>query len=344
MLDSSTAPVSAATAIQQTGRVSLSGDDAGMLATVESWLQNWKLQQVSDGEADLNISLGHCSPACANAATMSLCIGGETQQNDSIPHLPWPIDEAVLRTVVTSLLQAGAARRETENARRVRDQFLSTLSHDLRTPLNAILGWADILVRQPRESDFTQGLQAIERNAKAQAQMLSDLVDVSRLEAGTLKLDIETVDLAPIISAAITGLRQQAESRKIDVHYVPNASPVTIKADAGRLQQSLHHLFANAIKFTPKGGRIEIELRSGVDALIVRVRDSGRGLDANKLANLRAAIAARPSVNNNGLGTGLRITREVARLHGGHLEISSDGLNTGSCFSLHLPTQNAVAA
>ena len=344
MLDSSAASA-AAPAIQQTGRVALSGDDASMLALVEAWLQRWQLQRVDDNEADLHISLGRCSPACEAASTMSLCIGGETSSAATAkPHLPWPVDESVLHTVVMSLLQTGEARRESENARRVRDQFLSTLSHDLRTPLNAILGWADILVRQPREADFTQGLQAIERNAKAQAQMLSDLVDVSRLEAGTLKLEIETLDLAPVVSAAITGLKQQAEARKIEVHYTPVTVPATIQADAGRLQQSLHHLLANAIKFTPKGGRIDVELLSEAGMLNLRVRDSGRGLDANKLATLRSAVAAAPGDNPNGLGTGLRIARAVARLHGGRLDIRSDGLNTGSCFSLQLPMQGAATA
>ncbi|EIT69903.1 MULTISPECIES: sensor histidine kinase [Hydrocarboniphaga] len=343
MPDSTTASATAP-AIEQTGRVALSGEDAEMLGLVDAWLSRWQLQRVDGSEADLYISLGRCSPNCEAAAAMSLCIGSETADASEIPHLPWPIDESVLRTVVMSLLQTGAARRESENARRVRDQFVSTLSHDLRTPLNAILGWADILVRQPREADFTQGLQAIERNAKAQAQMLSDLVDVSRLEAGTLELEIETVDPAPVVSAAITGLRQQAEARKIEVHYTPGAVPATIQADAGRLQQSLHHLLANAIKFTPKGGRIDVELQSEAGALNLRVRDSGRGLDANKLAALRASVAAAPGVNPGGLGTGLRIAREVARLHGGRLDISSDGPNTGACFSLRLPAQGAATA
>ena len=342
MLDSSTASA-ADPAIQQQARVALSGDDAGMLSVVEAWLQRWQLQRVDDGEAELHISLGRCSPTCEAAATMSLCIGGDASDESAIPHLPWPIDESVLRTVVMSLLQTGEARRESENARRVRDQFLSTLSHDLRTPLNAILGWADILVRQPREADFTQGLQAIERNAKVQAQMLSDLVDVSRLEAGTLKLEIETIDLAPVVSAAINGLKQQAEARKVEVHYTPAALPATIQADAERLQQALHHLLANAIKFTPKGGRIDVELQGDAGTLRLVVRDSGRGLDTNKLATLRASIAAAPGVNPGGLGTGLRIAREVARLHGGRLAIDSDGPNTGSCFSLQLPTQGATA-
>ncbi len=317
------------------GRIAVLGADATARLAVIRELEGFGAELVDVEAAELLILIGDAAALDAGLPALRL---GATTATDGVASLPWPVEPQVLRTVVRGELALAKARQQVASAHRVRDEFLSTLSHELRTPLNAILGWSDILLRMPRDGDFQQGLQAIDRNAKAQAQLLSDLIDVSRLEAGTLQLDLETIDAGPICEAALNALKSQAEARAIDLQCRIGCSPLTFKADPGRLQQALHHLVANAIKFTPKQGKVDIELALQDTELVIRVCDNGRGIDAERLQHLRSGTPpGGKSARAFGLGLGLRLAREVARLHGGRLEVQSEGSNRGSCFSLHLP-------
>jgi PAS domain S-box-containing protein len=175
-----------------------------------------------------------------------------------------------------------AAREEAERVIRMKDEFLATLSHELRTPLNAILGWSQILTRGPLESDDArEGLQAIERNTRAQAQMIEDLLDMSRISSGKVRLEVRRLMLADVVSAAIQSVRPSAEVKGVRLITVvdPDAGPVA--GDAGRLQQVIWNLLTNAIKFTPRGGRVQVILERVKSHLELRVTDNGEGKNRN---------------------------------------------------------------
>ena len=234
-----------------------------------------------------------------------------------------------------------AARAEAERAGRMKDEFLATLSHELRTPLNAILGWSTILRAGPTdEADLRQGLETIERNARGQTQIIEDLLDMSRIISGKVRLDVQRIDLAAVVHAAIETVRPTAETRGVRIERVLDPAATAVSGDANRLQQVLWNLMTNAIKFTPRGGRVQVVLARVDPHLEVRVTDTGEGIKPEFLPHVfdrfRQADAS-TTRRHGGLGLGLAIARQLVELHGGTIGASSAGVGQGATFTVVLP-------
>jgi signal transduction histidine kinase len=240
------------------------------------------------------------------------------------------------------------ARREAEHANHVKDEFLATLSHELRTPLNTILGWADLLA----EGDLTaaevrDGLAAIRRNAGAQAQMIEDLLYMSRIVSGKVHLNPRSVRLAEVVGQAVDSLRPTAEAKGVEISSHLVAAGELVAADPERLQQVFWNLLGNAIKFTPAGGRIEISLEAVDGELHVRVSDTGEGIEPDFLPHMFDRFRqgdARTTRSHGGLGIGLSIVKQLVELHGGTVSGSSAGRGAGSTFTVVLPAADRPRA
>jgi PAS domain S-box-containing protein len=236
---------------------------------------------------------------------------------------------------------ADAARAEAEDANRLKDEFLATVSHELRTPLNAILGWARILREGANDPDeVTQGLATIERNAKAQAQLVEDLLDVSRIVTGKLRLDVRTVDLAGVIDAAIEAVRPAADAKDVAIHPVLDRTGCRVSGDPDRLQQVVWNLVSNAVKFTPRGGSVQVLLQSSGGNAEIAVSDTGRGISREFLPYVFDRFRQGDSSSTRhfgGLGLGLGIVRHLVELHGGTVAASSLGEGKGATFVVTLP-------
>jgi signal transduction histidine kinase/ActR/RegA family two-component response regulator len=234
-----------------------------------------------------------------------------------------------------------AARREAETANRAKDLFLATLSHEMRTPLNAIVGWMSILrAKRYEDEDLTEGLGVIERNTKAQVQLIEDVLDVSRIVSGKMRLEIRPCELREIINAGIDVVRPAAEARNIaiDVHLDPTASRAA--CDATRLQQVVWNLVSNAIKFTPKGGKIAVRLAREKSSLRIDVSDNGQGINPELLPYVFDRFRQADSSSRRkfgGLGLGLSIVKHLVEMHGGTVEAQSGGEGLGSIFIVRLP-------
>jgi signal transduction histidine kinase/CheY-like chemotaxis protein len=243
------------------------------------------------------------------------------------------------------LVREQMARAEAEDANRLKDEFLATVSHELRTPLNAIIGWSHMIRNaQLDETTVARAVETIERNAKSQAQLVEDLLDVSRVVTGKLRLNIEPVDAASVINAAIDSVQLAAESKGIRLAVTLDPSARRVAGDSGRLQQVVWNLLSNAIKFTPKGGRVEVRLaRSGPEATIT-VSDTGAGISADFLPFIfdRFRQADGTSTRRHGgLGLGLAIVRHLVELHGGTIRAESEGEGLGATFTISLPLASA---
>jgi signal transduction histidine kinase/ActR/RegA family two-component response regulator len=243
------------------------------------------------------------------------------------------------------------AKEEAETASRMKDQFLATLSHELRTPLNAILGWVQIL-RSGRmdEAGMRRGLETIERSSRAQAQLIDDLLDVSRIISGKLRLDLRPVDLPEIVDAALATVAPAAEAKgiRIEKSYAP--PPGIVSGDPERLQQVVWNLLSNAVKFTPRGGCVEISLQAGQagqagpaedDAHAeIRIADTGQGIRPDFLPFVFDPFRQADSSTTRrqgGLGLGLSIVRQMVEMHGGSVRAESAGEGHGSVFTVALP-------
>jgi signal transduction histidine kinase len=244
------------------------------------------------------------------------------------------------------LTREQAARAAAEAANRLKDEFLATVSHELRTPLTAIAGWAHML-RHPGLDEATarRGLETIERNAQAQAQLVEDLLDVSRVIAGKLRLTIAPVDLAAVVGAAIDSVRLAAESKGIRLEVTLGPAARHVSGDAGRLQQVIWNRLANAIKFTDAGGSVCVRLKRAARDAEVVVSDDGCGIDADFLPHIferfRQADAT-TTRRHGGLGLGLAIARHLVELHGGTVRAESAGEGQGSTFVIRLPLAGAA--
>jgi PAS domain S-box-containing protein len=234
-----------------------------------------------------------------------------------------------------------AARVQAEEASRLKDEFLATVSHELRTPLTAILGWSSILRTGSLPPDKqARALETVERSARAQAQIVDDLLDISRIVAGRMRLDMQPVRLEPVVEAALDAVRPSAAARdiRIETQLEPGTGPV--KGDAQRLQQVAWNLLTNAIKFTPDGGRVGLRLRRVEEHVELQVTDSGKGIDPAFLPHVfeRFRQADGSSTRRHGgLGLGLAIVRHLVELHGGTVQAHSEGEGHGSSFTLRLP-------
>jgi PAS domain S-box-containing protein len=234
-----------------------------------------------------------------------------------------------------------AARAEAERVSIVKDEFLATLSHELRTPLNAILGWAQVLRdRVQGDEELSEGLSVIERNTRVQTQLIEDLLDMSRIISGKIRLDVQQVDLQDVVKAAVASVRHSADAKDIRLQVVldPLAGPV--RGDPGRLQQCFWNLLSNAIKFTPKGGRVQVTLERVNSHLEACVIDNGEGIKPEFLPHLferfRQADAS-TTRKHGGLGLGLSIVKHLVELHGGKVRAKSPGVGHGSTFCIELP-------
>ena len=269
-----------------------------------------------------------------------------------------PVDGGVLVATVHALLRVRkaeaavaealererVARQIAEHASRLKDEFIATLSHELRTPLNALMGW----IWQLRHTSLTdaareRALDSLERNARMQAQLINDLLDVSRASKGKLQLEMRLVDLKDVVAAAMEFVKDSVEHQHLDMR--PKLTSVWVAGDHARLQQIVSNLLTNAVQFTPQGGRIAITLAAEGDEAVFSVQDTGAGIDAAFLPYVfdqfrqgEGGLARKHS----GLGLGLTVVKQLIDLHNGSVCVTSEGLGHGATFTVTLPRESSV--
>jgi PAS domain S-box-containing protein len=234
-----------------------------------------------------------------------------------------------------------SARKEAETANRAKDEFIATVSHELRTPLNAIAGWVQILGKKSSDAGFlAQGLETIERNVKSQTRIIEDILDISRIVTGKLKLEVRQVNLVPLLQSTIDSMRLAADAKALDLRLRLEVPEALVSGDANRLQQVIWNLLSNAIKFTASGGTVRVCLRVSDSQAEIQVSDSGKGIDAEFLPYVFERFRQADSTStrqHGGLGLGLAIVRHLVEIHGGTVSATSPGENLGASFSIHLP-------
>lgn len=233
------------------------------------------------------------------------------------------------------------ARAEAEAANHAKDEFLATVSHELRTPLTSILGWTRLLrIREPDPASLARGLETIERNAKSQAKLIEDILDVSRIISGKLRLEVRPTRVVPIIEMAIDAVRPAAEAKAIRLNTAFDATVGLLRADPTRLQQVVWNLLSNAVKFTANGGEIQIALAQAGESARIIVSDNGCGISEEFLPYVfdRFSQAERHMTRKHGgLGLGLAIVRHLVEMHGGIIQVDSQGEGQGATFTVDLP-------
>ena len=234
------------------------------------------------------------------------------------------------------------ARAEAESVSRIKDEFLATLSHELRTPLNAIIGWTQLLQSSKmNEMQIDKAITVIDRNAKAQNQLIEDLLDVSRIVRGTMNLQLKPTNLIEIIVASLDTVRPGAIAKNIEVVTQLECEPIKVNVDVERIQQVFWNLLINAIKFTPTEGKITISSQIFDDTVQVIVADTGSGIAVDVLPyvfdRFRQAETKSSTRTQGGLGLGLSIVRHLVEIHGGKVQANSQGLGKGSSFTVELP-------
>jgi PAS domain S-box-containing protein len=247
------------------------------------------------------------------------------------------------------LARERAARGEAEASDRLKDEFLATVSHELRTPLTSILGWASILKAQGarNEDELLSGLGSIERNARAQAQIVGDILDVSRIITGKLHIEPRPIELAALVQSAVDTMRPAAQAKAITLSTVLDPDAGLVLGDPARVQQVVWNLVSNAIKFTPKNGSVEVRLARIDQYVEVSVKDDGMGISRPFLPHVferfRQADSSKTR-SHGGLGLGLAIVRHLVELHGGTVTAESDGEGRGALFTVRLPRANALVS
>jgi PAS domain S-box-containing protein len=239
------------------------------------------------------------------------------------------------------LRQAEAARADAERASRAKDEFVATISHELRTPLGAILGWAHLLERGATRADIVpRAIEAIRRNAQVQVRLIEDLLDTSRIQAGNMRLELRPVDLATVVAAAVDAALPVAAANGITLDARLEQGLHLVMGDAERLQQIVQNLLSNALKFTPRGGKVSIAARSSAQTVELAVADNGQGMEASFLQRAFDRFQqhdASSTRRHGGLGLGLAIVRDLVDLHGGQVRAESPGPGFGSTFTVALP-------
>ena len=239
------------------------------------------------------------------------------------------------------LTRERVAREEAEIANRTKDEFLAVLSHELRTPLTAMLGWLAILRGHRLDQETTEhAIETIERNAQAQAQLIEDLVDVSRIVGGKLNLEVRPIDLLPAINAAIEVVHPAANAKSINIEINCDSSVGPVTGDPARLQQVIWNLLSNAVKFTPKGGSVQVNFQQAESSAEIVIRDTGIGISADFLPHVFERFRQAESAvtrSHRGMGLGLAIVRHLVELHGGTVTAASEGENQGATFTIRLP-------
>jgi PAS domain S-box-containing protein len=242
-----------------------------------------------------------------------------------------------------------AARTEAERANRLKDDFLATVSHELRAPLQAIVGWSQLLRTRPDVdlADYQMGIEAIHRNARMQSQLITDLLDVSRITSGKLRLERRELDLAQSIAHALDSVAQSAQARHLSVQTERGEGDLSIYGDPHRVQQVVVYQLTNAIKFTEIGGSIRVGAHEKDDELVVSVIDDGQGISPEFLPHLFDAFRqedAATTRRHEGLGLGLSIVRRIVEMHGGRVSAHSEGTGKGATFCLFFPSLAASKA
>ena len=312
---------------QQTARESW----ARSIETGEPYELEFRYRRESDGEYRWH--LGRALPVRDGSGAIQRWFGTSTDIHD----------QKVLQQQNEQLLHSErAARGEAERASRMKDEFLATLSHELRTPLNAILGWVQILSGggTPAAEDLTQGIEVIERNARAQAKIIEDLLDMSRIISGKIRLDVQRVELASITLAAVESIRPAAEAKGVALSAIIDPAAKPVSGDPNRLQQVFWNLLSNAVKFTPRGGKVQVLLERVNSHLELSVLDTGQGIRPEFLPHVfdRFRQADASTIRKHGgLGLGLAIVKQLVELHGGTVRVKSAGEGTGSTFIVALP-------
>jgi signal transduction histidine kinase len=244
------------------------------------------------------------------------------------------------RVLEEALSRERDARQDAEAANRVKDEFLATVSHELRTPLNAMVGWAALLTRHPvDDATARRAAETIERNARAQANIVEDILDVSRIAAGGLRVTRRPLQLAPLIQDALESLRFSAKEKAIAIE-AKLQNDVVVEGDADRLRQVAWNLVSNAIKFTPPGGQVDVELNRRETHAELAVRDTGSGIPADFMPHLFDRFRQGDSSvtrEGSGLGLGLSIVKHLVELHDGTIEAGSEGKDKGAVFTVRLP-------
>jgi signal transduction histidine kinase len=233
-----------------------------------------------------------------------------------------------------------AALKDAEAANQAKTNFLAVVSHELRNPLNSILLWCNALLTSGTlEGKVDRGVNAIRRAAQAQAQLIEDLLDISRIESGRMRLDVQPINPAEVMHAAVESMTPAAEAKSIAMQVVIDPHADVIMGDSQRLQQAAWNLLSNAIKFTPKGGKVQVRLERINSHLEIVVADNGQGIDLHALENVfdRFWQATSPNSSERGMGLGLSICKHIVNLHGGTIAAHSDGPGKGAVFTIRLP-------
>ena len=249
---------------------------------------------------------------------------------------------ATERELRAQIASSESARRTAEAASRVKDEFLATLSHEIRTPLNAVLGWTRILkARSLDQATLERAIDVIDRNAGAQLTLVSDLLDMSRIATGKLRLEVAPVDLEPVTMGAIDVIRPAADAKDVQIVTQLNRVP-PVSGDADRLSQIIWNLLSNAVKFTESGGSVTVVLDAHAGYVSLEVRDTGQGIDARFLPYVFERFTqsdSSASRRHGGLGLGLALVRELVELHGGGVRVASPGVGQGTTFTVTLPAR-----
>jgi len=234
-----------------------------------------------------------------------------------------------------------AAREEAEAANQAKDDFLAVLSHELRTPLNAMLGWVRLLKTNPdSEEIFDKAVEAIERSAVTQTKFVEDLLDITRIVNGTIRLTMRSFSLTQLAKLTVEAIRPTAEAHSVALDFRSTGEEFTIIGDSERVQQIINNLLSNAVKFTPEGGSIAVVLEHADDNVLIRVTDTGQGINKEFLPRVfeRYKQANNSTTNRKGgLGLGLAIVKHLVELHGGSISVESDGEGMGSTFTVQFP-------
>ncbi len=294
------------------------------------------------GEVIGGLFFGHPEPGVFTDRAERLIVGVAAQAGIAIDNAR--LFEAAQKAAAErkSLLESErTARTAAERLSSIKDEFLATLSHELRTPLNAILGWSQILRRGAKDGpDLLKGLETIERNARVQTQLIDDLLDMSRITSGKLRLDIQPISLVSVIDAALETMGPAANAKGIRIEKLLDPSAGPISGDPGRLQQVVWNLLSNAIKFTPKDGKVQLVLQRVHSHVEISVADTGAGIEPELIPHLFERFRqGDPSTTrqHGGLGLGLSIVKSLVELHGGTVVVDSQGEGLGTTVAVHLP-------
>jgi PAS domain S-box-containing protein len=301
-----------------------------------------------NGDVIGSLFFGHPEPAMFDERTERIITGIAAQAGIAIDNAR--LYEAAQKAAEERKIlldSERSARAEAERTSQMKDEFLATLSHELRTPLTAILGWAQVLRRGSRdEADLHRGLQTIERNARAQAQLIEDLLDMSRITSGKVMLDMQLLSPLTAIEAAIETVRPAADAKSITITRDLNVG-CQVAADPSRLQQIIWNLLSNAIKFTPRGGAVTVHAGEAEGHVSITVIDTGIGIRPEFLAHVFERFRQADSTTtrrHGGLGLGLSIVKNLVELHGGTVAACSPGEGQGASFTVNLPRANSAGA